>query len=1203
MSIRSQFLLVFLCLLIAAQGAVLYGQMGRASITGIVSDSTGAIVPGVIVTATHTGTRVTTDTTTNEVGNYTISALPLGPYSISFTKPGFRSHSRTGLDLGSGQVLRIDASLEIGQVNEQVTVTGELSLLQTESAQASKGVTASLFSDLPLNFGGGRNMQKFADKLIPGVNGEIWRVKVQGTPGGTQNIVVDGTTNIAGMLPGDFAEASISPEAVQELTVFTGNQSAENGRTGGGTLNFVLKSGTNDMHGSAFYYAQHEKLNANPWANNLQLARDPNFTNPNTIRFTRAKNRQNVFGGSFGGPVYIPKIYNGRNRTFFYFTAEKFEKNLKGTTILERTAPQPEMLNGNFSRLLGPQVAVDVLGRPVNEGQLYDPATLRQVNGQFVADPFLGNIIPASRLSQTVVKYFVPIFHEHYVPATTELNNNLFNSSRAEQTTRQTTIKGDHALTASHKLSGFLYVHSFPNQFQRRQPGMWSVVDADNGGPLSAYSKQFRHGHSWNISHDWVVTPTLLNRFTFGHNVNGNDNLDNRIGQKWHEKLGIKGVPQGVPEAEVAAPGWTLGNSPVMSVSGAWANSGNYRATFNAWVLSNNVTWQRGKHNIKFGFEWLRQGVPANDYGGSAGDFSFQARTTAIPGYSYSSRIGNSFASFMLGEVDSASLGVGDIAASVRQSFSAFAQDSWKVTPRLTLNLGVRWSGDTAITESEDRLANFNPTLIDPASGLPGAVEYMGFGPGRTGRRALHPGYYKGIGPTFGMAWRLRENLVWRASYGITNTPETITTAQGFGPVAFSAGFPQINSVPPDSKGQYRPVFNLDNGYPGVTQPRNLDPSWANRFGAARFDPDVYRSSYVQHFSFGFQYQLGARTVIETDWRASKGTRFRAGTDSYPNQIHKEDLKRGSVLGQIIDTPQKAAAAGLRYPYPGFAGTGAHTLLPFPQLGDRALRAYGDPIGFSNYQSGNLIITRHLSKGILAYGAYTFAKSITNMGNNGQITQGNGSGIGDNYNRTLYKAIDEADRTHVIKMALSGDLPFGRGKAIFGNAHPVVNAIIGGWNLASILNWRSGLPIAGPVSRVRPVGWNGPPVYANFNTPPGGFERTFDPDKFNPLNPADPANRFFDPRAFSDTAPDDLGSSPIRFPWLRNLWSWNEDATIQKHFPLTERVRLQLRVEFFNVFNRHSFAAPDLDRNSASFGNVRTANGNRVGQAGLRLDW
>jgi len=247
---------------------------------------------------------------------------------------------------------------------------------------------------------------------------------------------------------------------------------------------------------------------------------------------------------------------------------------------------------------------------------------------------------------------------------------------------------------------------------------MWSVADPDTGGPLSSYSTQQRHGHSWNVSHDWIVTPTMLNRLTFGHNVHGNDNIDRRIGQKWHEKLGIKGVPQGVPEGEVTAPSWTLGASPVMSVSAAWGSPNNNHTKFNAWVLGDNVTWQRGKHTIKFGFEWLRQGVPLTDFSSSGGNFSFEARTTAIPGYSYSSRIGNSFASFMLGEVNSASLGVGDDPAAFRHSFNGFAQDSWKVTPRVTLNIGVRWNADTAITEKNDLLA-FDRLISDVMSSEP----------------------------------------------------------------------------------------------------------------------------------------------------------------------------------------------------------------------------------------------------------------------------------------------------------------------------------------------------------------------------------------------------------------------------------------------------------------------------------------------------
>lgn len=1173
-------------------------QMGRATITGIVKDATGAVVPAVTVTATHVETQVTTTTATNEVGNYTITSLPIGQYTVAYKASGFKEHTRSGLSLVSGQIARLDIELELGQVSERVTVAAEAALLETETAQTSESVNASVFKDLPLNFGGGRNMAKFADKLVPGVYGEYWTMKVQGTPSATQSIVIDGMSNLGGMLPGDFGEDSISPEAVQELTVFTGNQTAEFGRTGGGTLNMVLKSGANEIHGSGFYYLQNEALNANSWANNLQLAR-----NPNDSRFRRPLNRQKTYGGSFGGPIYIPKVYDGRNKTFFYLTLEQFKTNNTGPTTLQITAPQPEMLDGNFSKLLGQVIATDPLGRPVAEGQLYDPATLRQVSGSFVSDPFLGNLIPASRVSQ-VARNMKSTFLDHYQPAVSALTNNMYGTSRYMQDVEQGTLKLDHTITSNHKLSGYLYWNGFPRYFPRGSPTLWSLADQVTGGPLSRYAVQHRRANGWNANYDWIMSPTLLNHFSFGHNVQWSQDIDSRLGEKWHEKWGIKGVPTpGVAEGEIPGTGFTFGASPVMSIPDVLVNPWNTRTKFNTYILNDTMTWQHSKHTIKFGFEWMRHGAPQYAGANMAGTFEFQARTTAIPGYSYTSRIGNAFASFILGEVNSASRGVLTEPNVSRHSYGAFFQDSWKVTSRLTLNVGVRWNADTPILEVQDRMANFSPTLIDPTVGLPGAVEFMGVGQGRAGRRNIADGYYKGFGPNFGFAYRITDRLVARGGYGLTYTPESITTAHKWGPIAFSGGTFPFNNVPADSKGQFRPVFNIDNGYPGQDQQPVLDPSYGLTRGVTRMAPETYWPGYVQHFNFGLQYQLTGTTVLEADWRASKGTRLRAGDDVYPNQIRREELARGDVLGQIIDTPQKAAAAGLPYPYPGFNGTGAHTLQPFPHLKNNAVSAWGDPVGFSNYHAGNIMLTKRFSKGITAYGAYTFAKSISNIDNSGIIGNGDGAGVGDSYNRPYYKAIDPYDRTHVYKVAVTYDLPFGKGRPFLANAHPVVNAIAGGWNIAAIMNYASGMPLRAPTSRTRPTGWNGPGVLANFNTPAGGFNRIFDTSKFNPWAPADPTNRFFDPAAFSDAPRTDLGSSPIRFPTMRMLWSLNEDVTVMKRFAITERVRLELRVEFFNFFNRHYFGAPDTNMFNTTFGNVRTADGNRQGQAGVRLDW
>jgi len=600
----------------------------------------------------------------------------------------------------------------------------------------------------------------------------------------------------------------------------------------------------------------------------------------------------------------------------------------------------------------------------------------------------------------------------------------------------------------------------------------------------------------------------------------------------------------------------------------------------------------------------MRMGAWEDSMENTGGTFNFTPRTTGIPGQTYSARVGNSFASLLLGEVDSASIGVPINPQVHRDAIALFVQDDWKATRRLTLNLGLRWSGDTPVYEQQDRIANFNPQLPDPkGNNMPGAVEYMGSGPGRAGRRSPFPGYYKNLGPVFGVAWQATPTTVVRASYSISYTPESIATVGQYQmlPGSFAAGLAQINSVEADSRGIYLPVFNIDDGYPGTTRPVNLDPSWGQTRASTRISPDLYKAGYVQQFHFGLQYQPTSNLSVETSWRASKGTRLHAGANVLPNQIRQQELARGTVLGQVIDSPSKAAAAGLPYPYAGWRGLGANTLMPFPQINTQALSAWGDPVGFSNYHSGNLIVTKRMARGLTAYGAYTFSKSITNVTQT--LGAGNAAGFQDTYDQRLYKSIDPADRAHVLKASVLWELPVGRGKPVLGSANRILNALVGNWTVSTLLNYSSGVPLEHPTSRNQPVGWNGPSVYANFNTPEGGFRRVFDPSGFNPWNPSDPGNRFFDPKAFSDARPQQLGTSPVRFPQIRMTSLFNEDAVLSKRFSVVERARIEFRIEFFNILNRHRFGAPSLNMSDPYFGNVFTASGSRNGQAGVRVDW
>lgn len=1180
-------------LVLGCHGTPLLGQVARATITGIVSDTTGAVIPGVAVKATQVATKVVYEAESNEVGAYTISGLPVGEYAITFSAGGFKTLLRQGITLTAAQIARIDPVLEVGQLVEQLTVTAEAPLLQTETAVTLESVTSQVFARLPLAFGGrGRNMAAFAAQIVPGVRGSDFTMSIQGTPGASVGIVVDGMTNLAGFLPGDFAEASISAEAIQELTVLTGNVSAEHGRQSGGTLSFTLKSGTNQLHGSAFYTLRNEFLHANDWNNNLYLARDPTNT-----AFRRPKDRQKNYAGSLGGPVRIPKIYDGRNRTFFYFTVERFLLAVAGPGSLTRSVPQPEMWQGDLSRLRrATRVGADALGRDVFEGTVYDPGTLRMVGARYVADPFQGNIIPASRIS-AVARNFAKVFAQWYQPVNTDLNNNSFTSLQNRMDARNYSLKVDHAFSNDHKVSGYYYKHGFPRHFQENVSEVWSLLDPDLGGPLSRSIRQHRRGYNWNVSHSWIISPALLNYAMVGLNNNGNAFRSRQIGKHFADSWGIKGVGLGAPDDQVTRPVINLGGSPVVTFQ-SWNHDANRDEFYRNFIVSDSVSWYRGAHTIKFGTEWNFLNYDSRQFNNTGGTFNFASRTTAIPGEAFTSRIGNSFASFLLGLVDSASLG--PIFNPVTSSYygAAFIQDSWKVNRRLTVNFGLRWSGNSAHYEKRNEIANFNPNLPDPTyGGILGAVEYMGFGSGRAGRRAVFPGNWSDFGPTGGLAYQLHRRVVVRAGYGISYTPE------GFGwTFPWRAGFNETNQATVDSRGIYLPVFNIDDGFQGVKTSPSMDPSFAAKFGGGRRNhPDYTIAGYVQNFNFGFQAELASDLRVELDWRGSKGTRLHSGGNVFPNQIHPQELARGGVLTQTISNPQQAAAAGLPYPYAGFSGLGAFTLLPFPQLLGRGLSAFGDPVGSSSYHSANLVVTKRMDKGYYLYGAYTFSKNISNVGN--VANGGGGDGIQDTYNRRAYKAVTGADRTHVLKSVLMWDLPFGRNRRLLAGLHPALEGILGGWNISALLNYSSGTPLDRPASRATPNFWNGGTVYANFNTPSGGFKRLFNPNTFNPWNADDPGNRFFDPRAFTDAAPQSLGNSPRRFPQVRMLWTWSEDASLAKQFGLTERATLLFRLEMFNIFNRHYFGGPSTNMNNTFFGNIRTASGRRTGQMSLRIEW
>jgi hypothetical protein len=423
-------------------------------------------------------------------GQYTVPGLPVGTYSAKFEIQGFKTSVRNRLTLQVAQTLRLDTQLEVGELAETVTVSGAFEIIQRDTPDVGTTVSREYLTSLPLSMGGGRSPEVFAYKMTPGVEGDTWTSRINGSPAFSKEVLLEGAS-VTTYLAGHFGESSVSMEALEEFKIQTSGLSAEFGRTAGGVFNFVMRSGQNRTHGTGFSTIRNEALNANTFLNNA--AGRP-----------KSRDRQNNFGGSFGGPVVIPGVYDGHDRTFFYVAAEKFRVRTYVYGAPNRSTPQLEMYDGDLSRLLTTTVVGnDALGRPIFRGAIYDPLTLREVNGVFVADPFPGNRIPANRISPTS-KRIGDIAKQHYAPISSALtaNNLAPTQNTPEFDQNQWSFKIDQVMSSRQRLSGSLARNTRP-RLLLDQGGLWDSNDAV-GGPFSTARRQ--------VINSWLAARPTIRR-------------------------------------------------------------------------------------------------------------------------------------------------------------------------------------------------------------------------------------------------------------------------------------------------------------------------------------------------------------------------------------------------------------------------------------------------------------------------------------------------------------------------------------------------------------------------------------------------------------------------------------------------------------------------------------------------------------------
>ncbi len=1163
-------LIVVLSMVTAAS---LFAQGERGAITGTITDSSGAAIPNVEITATELQTGVETKATSTNSGVYRLPYLPPGTYKLSASLKGFKTAVIETVEVSVASVVTANLALEVGDVNQSITVSAEATHLETSSSQLGYTVSEAEYHAWPIdsNDDGQRQIQSFIFNSLPGTNGDSFQGTINGGPQFSHEVYIEGMTIGRADLAGDTAEYTPSVDAVSEFTLQTGALGAQYGGGLTAVANFNIKSGTNDYHGTAYDYVTNSALNANSFDNNaLGLKKSP-F-------------KQNSFGADFGGPFRIPKLYNGKNKTFFFFSYEGARKINDSAGAL-RTLPTAAFKNGDFSSLFDPAftgqadsgsvIGNDPAGNPVVFGAIYDPhSTTKLSNGKYVRTPFPNNMIPASEISTVSANILklapfpdalLPFLYRNYPGIGTccpFFHLNTFGG------------KLDHVINDKHRVAVFI------NSNERlRYNGAGRSYLPVPGTASSPYAKQDIHGTLVRFTEDWVIGPHLLNHFGFGYNRLNNSNVSLSFGQDWPSKLGLTGV------AETTFPSITFSGKNYQGGTLNFLGRSNAGIEPNgSYIFQNDTTWIRGSHNFRFGVEVRKYFYDQDFRGGTSGGFRFTSDQTADP--NHRSQTGYAFASFLLGAPSSTSLNITQVNPQSRWLSPAFyLMDDWKVSRRLTLNLGLRWDIVGGLYEVQHRSSGLDPFMPNPgADGFPGSLVFLS----DLHRNSFQDTYWKEFGPRAGFAYQINSRMVLRGGYGINYAPPI---ANQFG-LANIDGYNASHNFPTSHRD---PVFYWDNGYPSAsfTLP-NKDPALDNGQGIGYIPRNSNRQPYSQNYTFGIQFLLPKSTTLEASYVGNKGTRLGASGLNNLNQLNPKYLALGDTLNDDI-----SAHPEIPLPYPSFSGPVSQALLPFPQYAGGGVAFFFPYFGTSHYDSLQVVVSHRLSKGLGFLVSYAFQKTISLT--DSQL-YGYTGGAQDVNNRKLERSVASFDHPQTLRLTWIYELPFGKGRRFLDHGG-ISNQVLGGWTLTGIQQYQSGDPLTIESGLDNSYLYNGDirgdvlkgvslkiPRDQNFDYA-GGTGQAY-------LNPA----AFAAPPTTVNGVALRLGTSGRVLGWLRGPRNPSENFGIFKRFPFREAAFVEFRCDMFNAFNRAGRGDPDTNLSDSTFGRILdVGSGPREIQLALRV--
>ena len=1177
-----------------------FAQGDRGTITGSIGDPAGAVVAGAVVEARNTDTGGRYPTQSTSTGNYTLSELPAGPYEISVSVPGFKKYVRQGLTIQVAVTLRADVKLEVGDATQSVTVTEAAALLQTETGDVSHNVSTQRMDDLPvLQTGAAAGSSAIRNptsvvQLMPGayLDPNV-NLKINGAPANTASFRIDGQDANNGYVPGRPAQNQVSVDSIQEVTVQTSNYAAEYGQVGGGFFNYTMKSGTNQFHGTLYDYFANEDLNAGT-----------PFTNNGNGQLIRPTARRNDYGGTIGGPIWIPKVYNVHDKTFFFFNFEQFREN-ENINNQSITVPTTAFRNGDFSSALitSKVLGTDPLGRSIFSNEVYDPNTQRTVStstGQFVVrDPFSNNTIPFSRMDPVALKV------QSLIPLANQggglLTNNAIFPYTTDRLTSAPSIKIDHNLSANQKLSFFFSEIKTASQYSNTTGG------ADGLPPLiSAAIGTFITSHVWRLNYERTITPSLLLHLGGGYmDLYFSDNVVN-LDYNSFQQLGLKGatVNRMFPSFQNAsnAQGGVKNLGP----------SGNRNIWYQKPTFNQSLTWVKDNHTFKFGAEVRFEGVPTYLYTATNGIYSFSAAQTALPYLNTTSlnggTVGFPYASFLLGLVDSGNIANPPSARVGQNAWGFFAQDSWKVSRRLTVDYGLRYDYQGYPREQYGRYADFSPTTPNPsAGGLPGASVFEGGGPGHC-NCSFGKIYPYAIGPRLGAAYQINEKTVFRAGFGIiyASTPTNNQTTTS------------ISTPSPFSSATFgQPAMTLQGGIPITASPwPNLDPGQYPIPGTLTppkmyVDQNAGRPARQAQWSIGLQRQVTPNISVEAAYVGNRGAWWGAPGLMDVNALTTQILSaHGLSLNnaadqQLLNAPVNSALATSRgfnnLPYAGFPATAtvAQSLRPFPQF--TSITSLYSPLGNTWYDSLQVKATKRTSYGLTMTATFSWQKQLT-LGSDIAPTAATTGGevVNDVFNRNNNKDLSQFDQPLIFNTAINYRVPV----VTFGSsmAAKMASLVARDWTVSTLLSYQSGLPILSPIANnglqsllLRNVGTVANATF--MNRVPGVSPFTtdinchcYDPNTAFVLNPA----------AWSAPAAGQFGTAAAYYNDYRYMRRPVENMSAGRVFRINERITLNIRAEFTNIFNRARYNDPT---GTAVSNAQATQTRNPQGQATAGFGW